>query len=471
MSAMGPVSALLEQQLRERVRKHGVVVWLDLDDHYAPFVDGLQALRERDEVPYAVHAYRGSFLELLLAMEREAAGVESVPLVIHAPGFNEELIRHTPLLELYSAGVRFRKALPTLIRDAAVGKLPTDRIDAFLEQGLLTSAGADDWLASRLDAETGALSTWLLQRGLNRAVDDLLLAVADDTADTGSRSPYLIRGRGCPGGSPERSCQRGLGVGPRLERCTHRRRKFLVAPGRRAHVRVAANRSLREARRGHRGRGRYARRAYPCAGRGALRRGRVRGGSGASASGTAAIGPAVSADSLLPSRQLPVAIREYAPGANLVLDGRVYRSGGVTLSWHLPPDVPSCLPAERRHPAPAVVEHALKASATKDQTCGLTVATGALAGRHPSQPTRLHHDWQDGSERVDVMERLFGRLVRIQQPQEMEAFGRVAALRGLRSPAPGRPTEVGATGSSWGRVSLLRSPRPAPCRWRSPGRW
>lgn len=41
-----------------------------------------------------------------------------------------------------------------------------------------------------------------------------------------------------------------------------------------------------------------------------------------------------------PSRQLPVAIREYAPGADLVLNGRVYHSKGVTLSWHLPPDVP-----------------------------------------------------------------------------------------------------------------------------------
>ena len=191
MSAMGPVSALLEQQLRERVRKHGVVVWLDLDDHYSPFVDRLRAQPDPEKVPYAVHAYRGSFLELLLALENEASGVEPVPLVIHAPGFNEELIRHTPLLELYSAGVRFRKALPTLIRDAAVGKLPTERIDAFLELGELTLAGADSWLASSLDAETGALSTWLLQRGLSRAVDDLLLAVADDGADTGSRLSYL----------------------------------------------------------------------------------------------------------------------------------------------------------------------------------------------------------------------------------------------------------------------------------------
>ena len=38
-----------------------------------------------------------------------------------------------------------------------------------------------------------------------------------------------------------------------------------------------------------------------------------------------------------PSRQMEMAIREYAPEAEVVIDGRVYRSGGVTLNWHLPP--------------------------------------------------------------------------------------------------------------------------------------
>ncbi|MGR5220266.1 DEAD/DEAH box helicase [Vibrio parahaemolyticus] len=37
-----------------------------------------------------------------------------------------------------------------------------------------------------------------------------------------------------------------------------------------------------------------------------------------------------------PSRDLSVAIRDYAPGAEVVLDGRVYQSGGVILNWHSP---------------------------------------------------------------------------------------------------------------------------------------
>ena len=40
-----------------------------------------------------------------------------------------------------------------------------------------------------------------------------------------------------------------------------------------------------------------------------------------------------------PSRQLEMAIREYAPGAEVVMDGRVYRSAGVTLNWHIPPGI------------------------------------------------------------------------------------------------------------------------------------
>lgn len=39
-----------------------------------------------------------------------------------------------------------------------------------------------------------------------------------------------------------------------------------------------------------------------------------------------------------PARELAIAIRDYAPGTDTVLDGRVYRSGGVTLNWHVPPD-------------------------------------------------------------------------------------------------------------------------------------
>ncbi|WP_341326862.1 DEAD/DEAH box helicase [Methylotuvimicrobium sp. KM2] len=42
-----------------------------------------------------------------------------------------------------------------------------------------------------------------------------------------------------------------------------------------------------------------------------------------------------------PSRNLAIAIRDYAPGTDTVLDGRVYRSSGVTLNWHMPAEMES----------------------------------------------------------------------------------------------------------------------------------
>ncbi len=38
----------------------------------------------------------------------------------------------------------------------------------------------------------------------------------------------------------------------------------------------------------------------------------------------------------LASRDLATALREYAPGAEVVMDGLVYRSAGITLNWHIP---------------------------------------------------------------------------------------------------------------------------------------
>lgn len=40
----------------------------------------------------------------------------------------------------------------------------------------------------------------------------------------------------------------------------------------------------------------------------------------------------------LPSRERAIALREYAPSANVVIDGVTYTSRGITLNWHLPPD-------------------------------------------------------------------------------------------------------------------------------------
>lgn len=38
----------------------------------------------------------------------------------------------------------------------------------------------------------------------------------------------------------------------------------------------------------------------------------------------------------MPSRDICTALREYAPGSDVVIDGLVYKSAGITLNWHIP---------------------------------------------------------------------------------------------------------------------------------------
>ena len=120
-ASLGPVSEALESEVRNVVRKNRIVVWLDADEHYCDFVDKLIRLRSDQQLPYEVKAYRGSHLELLLNIEKYAT--TTTPLVVHLPKFNRETVRQTPLLEFYLAGTEFRKAIGTLVEEAAAGKV------------------------------------------------------------------------------------------------------------------------------------------------------------------------------------------------------------------------------------------------------------------------------------------------------------------------------------------------------------
>lgn len=183
---MGPVSAYLEEDIRAWVRRHGIVVWLDVDHHYTDFVDHLARQRAEDSLPYAVHGFRGSHLALMLELESVAGGAERTPLLVHLPGFTEDTVRSTPILELYEAGVRYRKKLDTLVTEAAAGRVRPERISAFREAGNITLATADAWLSSQLDDQAGGgLGAQLLAMRLTAVVDDLLTAgfVATRLAD------------------------------------------------------------------------------------------------------------------------------------------------------------------------------------------------------------------------------------------------------------------------------------------------
>lgn len=140
MTDLGAVSQALEREIRLEMNAHPTLVWLDKDNSYSTFVD---ALKERQDIP--VVAFRGSFLELMLSIQAIGNGLDSPRLLVHMPGFNEESIRETPVLELYRPGYRFRKALDTLVREAATSRVTPAEIDRFLAT-TPTLEAADAWL-------------------------------------------------------------------------------------------------------------------------------------------------------------------------------------------------------------------------------------------------------------------------------------------------------------------------------------
>lgn len=160
----GHVSSTLEQEVLGELRRQGIVVWLDKDALYSRFVDDLAVRSAEREFPFPVVGFRGSFLELLFQLEPYGSGLDRQPLLIHMPGFNEESIRKTPVLELYESGVRFRKALDTLIREAATGRVAPAEVEKFVvKQPSLEEA--DAWLTGAVSQSTFGLAAALNEFG------------------------------------------------------------------------------------------------------------------------------------------------------------------------------------------------------------------------------------------------------------------------------------------------------------------
>ena len=170
--SLGPVSDTLEAEVRNAVRKHRIVVWLDADESYCDFVDNLIQLRNTDQIPYDVKAYRGSHLELLLSIERYATTTS--PLVVHLPKFNEESVRKTPLLEFYLAGMRFRKKISTLVEESAAGKVRPEVIQQYIDEPELSLDKSDAWLSGILNDNTGGLAGELQLYQPTALLDDFL---------------------------------------------------------------------------------------------------------------------------------------------------------------------------------------------------------------------------------------------------------------------------------------------------------
>lgn len=184
-----PVSAHLVNELREYTRQHGLVVWLDKEGLYSELCDELDQQHEDGTFPFPVVGFRGSYLEAMFRLERLFDSVDPKPLVLHLPGHNEESVRATPLLELYRPGKRFRRAVETVVVEAAAGRVRPEAIQEFLASGPVDLSAADQWLAAQLESPTGGLRTSLDTMSPEAVVDDLLSRgivarrIATDPAD------------------------------------------------------------------------------------------------------------------------------------------------------------------------------------------------------------------------------------------------------------------------------------------------
>lgn len=146
---MPTLSEELEKQVTARLRERGLVFWLDKDGLYSRFVDELQQRHQEGRFFAPVVAFRGSFLETLLALEPCETGLDPTPLLIHLPGHTDTTVRGTPLLEAYKFGTRFERSLETLVREVTAGRVAPEAAERFLGQGRNTLEQAEDWLAQQ----------------------------------------------------------------------------------------------------------------------------------------------------------------------------------------------------------------------------------------------------------------------------------------------------------------------------------
>lgn len=170
----GLITNVLEKEVKRELRQRGIVVWLDKDGIYTPYVDQLVDRYRKGEFFAPVIAFRGSYLEMLLALEPYGNGLDQEPLLIHMPGHTEESIRKTPVLELYRAGYRYRRALDTLIREAATGRVNPSQLETYLSNGAADLTAAEIWLQQSTTQPQDSLTTYLESLNLEWILDGIL---------------------------------------------------------------------------------------------------------------------------------------------------------------------------------------------------------------------------------------------------------------------------------------------------------
>lgn len=169
------VSRTLADEVKRKVRESGLVVWLDAERQYVELADALA--KGAHDFQYPMVALRGSYLEVMLALEAYGNDLQPEHVLLHLPGLNKETIKETPLFEFYKAGTMFEKSLVTLVKEAARGLAKPDEVEDVLREPGLSLGRADQWLETLRAKPRDGLSLLLDTLGLDDVVMGL---IADD---------------------------------------------------------------------------------------------------------------------------------------------------------------------------------------------------------------------------------------------------------------------------------------------------
>ena len=169
----GPLSRMLLQDVSRFVREHGLVLWLDKEGVYTEFVASLASAEQFTAFP--VVQFRGSWLELLRALEPHTGSIDPRPLLVHLPGHTTDSVRTLPVYETYASGKNFpARRLDKLVTEVASGRVRPERLESLLTVSNLTFVQADNLLADEEAGVTDAFEASLRALPLTAALDDLL---------------------------------------------------------------------------------------------------------------------------------------------------------------------------------------------------------------------------------------------------------------------------------------------------------
>ena len=144
---MGVIADHIKRKLEQDLRSKGLLIWLDKNNEFTALVDRWIEQKKEGLFHYDIFAFRGSFLELMVQSKHVLSAKDMPKCVIHMPGFNQDDIRETPLLESYKSGSRWRVSLETMTKEAAQGRLSEEQVQYLLSQKNQNLSQVEDYIS------------------------------------------------------------------------------------------------------------------------------------------------------------------------------------------------------------------------------------------------------------------------------------------------------------------------------------